>query len=137
MVIFTLAMIAQSTSVATIVETLAHRELVIYPSLAFAGIARPAKFFATLRAEGALVVETASFADHHRYAPDEVMRLVERAAALGAVPVTTEKDQVRLPVAPPAEAPAPAMGEHTRTILGEGGFSAEEIDALVSGNVVR
>jgi len=39
MVIFTLAMIAQSTSVATIVETLAHRELVIYPSLAFAGVA--------------------------------------------------------------------------------------------------
>jgi formate hydrogenlyase subunit 4 len=39
MVIFTLAMIAQSTSLATIVETLAHRELVIYPSLAFAGVA--------------------------------------------------------------------------------------------------
>lgn len=39
MVIFTMAMIAQSTSVATIVETLAHHELVIYPSIAFAGIA--------------------------------------------------------------------------------------------------
>ena len=39
MVIFTMAMIAQSTSVATIVETLAHRDFVIYPSLAFAGIA--------------------------------------------------------------------------------------------------
>ena len=39
MVIFTLALISQSTSVATIVETLAHREIVIYPSLAFAGIA--------------------------------------------------------------------------------------------------
>jgi formate hydrogenlyase subunit 4 len=39
MVIFTLAMIAQSTSVATIVETLAHRPFVIFPSLAFAGIA--------------------------------------------------------------------------------------------------
>jgi formate hydrogenlyase subunit 4 len=39
MVFFTLAMIAQSTSLATIVETLAHRELVIYPSLAFAGVA--------------------------------------------------------------------------------------------------
>lgn len=39
MVIFTVAMIANSTSVATIVETLAHREFVIYPSLAFAGIA--------------------------------------------------------------------------------------------------
>jgi formate hydrogenlyase subunit 4 len=39
MVIFTVAMIAQSTSVATIVETLAHRDFIIYPSLAFAGIA--------------------------------------------------------------------------------------------------
>nr|MBP7423247.1 NADH-quinone oxidoreductase subunit H [Sulfuritalea sp.] len=39
MVFFTLAMIAQSTSLVTIVETLAYRELVIYPSLAFAGIA--------------------------------------------------------------------------------------------------
>jgi formate hydrogenlyase subunit 4 len=39
MVIFIMAMIAQSTSLATIVETLAHRELVIYPSIAFAGIA--------------------------------------------------------------------------------------------------
>lgn len=39
MVIFTLAMIAQSTSVATIVENFAHRELVIHPSIAFAGVA--------------------------------------------------------------------------------------------------
>jgi formate hydrogenlyase subunit 4 len=39
MVIFTMAMIAQSTSVTTIVETLAHREFLIFPSLAFAGIA--------------------------------------------------------------------------------------------------
>lgn len=39
MVIFTTALISQSTSVATIVETLAHREFAIYPSLAFAGVA--------------------------------------------------------------------------------------------------
>jgi formate hydrogenlyase subunit 4 len=39
MVIFTTALISQSTSVATIVETLAHREFAVYPSLAFAGIA--------------------------------------------------------------------------------------------------
>jgi formate hydrogenlyase subunit 4 len=39
MVIFTTAMISQSTSIATIVERLAHRDFVIYPSLAFAGIA--------------------------------------------------------------------------------------------------
>jgi formate hydrogenlyase subunit 4 len=39
MVLFTASLISNSTSLATIVETLAHRELVIYPSLAFAGIA--------------------------------------------------------------------------------------------------
>ncbi|HMM74259.1 MAG TPA: NADH-quinone oxidoreductase subunit H [Gammaproteobacteria bacterium] len=39
MVIFTTAMISQSTSLTTIVETLAHRDFIIYPSLAFAGIA--------------------------------------------------------------------------------------------------
>jgi formate hydrogenlyase subunit 4 len=39
MVIFTVAMIVQSTSITTIVETLGHREIAIHPSLAFAGIA--------------------------------------------------------------------------------------------------
>ncbi len=39
MVIFTTALISQSTSVATIVETLARREFAVYPSLAFAGVA--------------------------------------------------------------------------------------------------
>jgi formate hydrogenlyase subunit 4 len=39
MVLFTASLISNSTSLATIVETLAHRELVIYPSLAFAGVA--------------------------------------------------------------------------------------------------
>jgi formate hydrogenlyase subunit 4 len=39
MVFFTTSLISQSTSLATIVETLGHREFVIYPSLAFAGVA--------------------------------------------------------------------------------------------------
>lgn len=39
MVLFTASLISQSTSLSTIVETLAHRELAIYPSLAFAGVA--------------------------------------------------------------------------------------------------
>ena len=39
MVLFTASLISHSTSLATIVETLAHREFVIYPSMAFAGIA--------------------------------------------------------------------------------------------------
>ncbi len=39
MVFFTASLISQSTSLSTIVETLAHREIAIYPSLAFAGVA--------------------------------------------------------------------------------------------------
>jgi formate hydrogenlyase subunit 4 len=39
MVLFTASLISQSTSLSTIVETIAHRELEIYPSLAFAGVA--------------------------------------------------------------------------------------------------
>src|SRR5690349_19081397 len=39
MVLFTASLISGSTSLPTIVEALAHREIAIYPSLAFAGVA--------------------------------------------------------------------------------------------------
>jgi formate hydrogenlyase subunit 4 len=39
MVLFTASLISGSTSLPSIVDTLAHRELAIYPSLAFAGVA--------------------------------------------------------------------------------------------------
>ena len=39
MVFFTASLISRSTSLSTIVETLAHREFAIYPSLALAGVA--------------------------------------------------------------------------------------------------
>jgi formate hydrogenlyase subunit 4 len=39
MVLFTASLISHSTSLATIAETLAHKEFVIHPSLAFAGVA--------------------------------------------------------------------------------------------------
>jgi formate hydrogenlyase subunit 4 len=39
MVLFTASLISGSTALPTIVDTLAHRELAIYPSLAFAGVA--------------------------------------------------------------------------------------------------
>jgi crotonobetainyl-CoA:carnitine CoA-transferase CaiB-like acyl-CoA transferase len=45
--------------------------------------------------------------------------------------------QLRLPIAPPAEAPAPAMGQHTRDILADAGLSAAEIDALVKSGAAR
>jgi tetraacyldisaccharide 4'-kinase len=64
---------------------------------AFAGIGRPAKFFATLTQLGAEVAAQVGFTDHHAYTADEAMRLVEEAHRLGAQPVTTAKDFVRLP----------------------------------------
>jgi formate hydrogenlyase subunit 4 len=51
MVFFTPALISQSTALTTIVETLGHRELTLYPSLAFAGIA----FLMVLLAENARI----------------------------------------------------------------------------------
>lgn len=65
--------------------------------LAFAGIARPEKLTATLEAMGCDVVASHGFADHHAYSADQIMTLVEDASRLDAVPVTTEKDHVRLP----------------------------------------
>lgn len=65
--------------------------------LAFAGIGRPEKFFATLRETGARLVGTRAFPDHHRYRAADLAALSEAALRLGAVLVTTEKDRVRLP----------------------------------------
>jgi tetraacyldisaccharide 4'-kinase len=65
--------------------------------LAFAGIGRPEKFFRMLADLRADLVGRESFPDHHRYTPDQIMRLVERATALKATPVTTAKDVQRLP----------------------------------------
>jgi len=51
MTLFTASLISHSTSLATIVETLAHREIVIYPSMAFAAVA----FLMVLLAENARI----------------------------------------------------------------------------------
>jgi tetraacyldisaccharide 4'-kinase len=67
------------------------------PVVAFAGIGRPEKFFATLAALGARLVETVPFPDHHAYAPAQLRRLLRTARGEGAMLVTTEKDAVRLP----------------------------------------
>ncbi len=67
------------------------------PVIAFAGIARPEKFFDTLRGLGATLVARFAFADHQAISADEVMRMVDLAAEADAVLMTTSKDQVRLP----------------------------------------
>jgi len=64
--------------------------------LAFAGIADPEKFFATLAAAGIVVAERQSFADHHAYSATEARMLMAHADDQNLVLITTEKDQARL-----------------------------------------
>lgn len=70
--------------------------------LAFAGIGRPEKFFATLEELGALVVARRAFADHHRFSAQDIASLRRQAWREQALLVTTQKDFVRIP---PAERP--------------------------------
>ena len=66
-------------------------------ALAFAGIGDPLRFFKTLAANGVEVVRGRTFADHHAFAPRQIEALLAEARRDGLVPVTTEKDLVRLP----------------------------------------
>ena len=65
--------------------------------VAFAGIGRPEKFFNTLKALGANILEARAFADHHTYTAAELARLKAKARDNKAILITTEKDYVRLP----------------------------------------
>jgi tetraacyldisaccharide 4'-kinase len=67
-----------------------------HPILAFAGIGRPQKFFATLAEARAPVEKTLSFPDHHRFTESDAADLIAQADAGDLRLVTTEKDLVRL-----------------------------------------
>ena len=65
--------------------------------VAFAGIGRPEKFFASLRALGATLINAQPFPDHHPFRASEITRLRQLAERECARLVTTAKDSVRLP----------------------------------------
>lgn len=64
---------------------------------AFAGLARPEKFFNTLYALGAKVAGARNFPDHYPYSEADIAALEAEAQKLGAKLITTEKDGVKLP----------------------------------------
>jgi tetraacyldisaccharide 4'-kinase len=65
--------------------------------LAVAGIAKPDRFFADLRASGVSVAGEMAFRDHHAYSRSDAQRIAALARSRGAtLVVTTEKDLVRL-----------------------------------------
>jgi tetraacyldisaccharide 4'-kinase len=67
-------------------------------ALAFAGIAGPERFAATLAGLGVALRELVAFPDHHVYEPRDLAELEARARRAGAtLLLTTEKDAVRLP----------------------------------------
>ena len=64
--------------------------------VAFAGLARPEKFFDTLAAMGAQLEEAVPFGDHHDYSEDDLDLLAQLAKERDAHLITTEKDAARL-----------------------------------------
>jgi len=74
-----------------------RRWLSVLPVIGFAGIARPQKFFATLRNNGARLIDARAYPDHYRYSERQARSLLREARDYNAMLVTTEKDWVRLP----------------------------------------
>lgn len=67
------------------------------PFVAFAGIGRPEKFFATLDRLGLTLSDARCFPDHHPYGASDLESLRAHAKAHDARLITTQKDYVRLP----------------------------------------
>lgn len=69
--------------------------------LAYSGIGRPQKFFESLKKSGYDLREQVLFPDHHPFSEADAENILSRAASSGSVPITTEKDHVRLAFSDP------------------------------------
>lgn len=63
----------------------------------FCGLGDNESFGETIRAAGAELAGFRKFPDHHRYSRREIEEILARAEQLGATPVTSSKDIVRIP----------------------------------------
>ena len=66
--------------------------------IAFAGIGRPEKFYASLRELGFTLLKTLDFTDHHRYGAKELTEIINTAGRFNADIYTTAKDFVKIPL---------------------------------------
>ena len=98
--------------------------------VAFAGIARPQKFFNSLTEIGANIAMSQSFGDHHQYRERELSGLAALRRRFGARLVTTEKDAARI---------GAAMAAHGIDVLPVtlGFADVPALDALLQGALSR
>jgi tetraacyldisaccharide 4'-kinase len=67
------------------------------PAIAVAGVARPERFFSSLREAGWVLAREMAFPDHHPFSSSDVAAIADAARASGAqLVLTTEKDLMRL-----------------------------------------
>ncbi|MES1198700.1 MAG: tetraacyldisaccharide 4'-kinase [Pseudomonadota bacterium] len=97
--------------------------------IAFAGIARPEKFFDTLAELGADLEEAVPYPDHHVFTESDFDWLLEMAEQRGATLITTEKDFARLP---------PPWRAHVKSLRVAAQFDHEAaLDALLEPITAR
>lgn len=66
------------------------------PLLAFAGLARPEKFFEGVQQAGGNILQTHPFPDHHPYTEKTIAALIHDAHSHGATLITTQKDAAKI-----------------------------------------
>jgi len=102
------SLVAQAPATRAVIEALSHQKTFEFsrrivgpspgqPAYAFAGIARPERFYEDLQKAGWRLTGRRSFGDHHHFSEREIEEIVRAATHSGAaVILTTEKDFVRI-----------------------------------------
>ncbi len=103
---------------------------------AFCGIGNPQSFFHTVEHTGAVLVGSATYDDHYRYAVTDLERIYRKAARRKAsLILTTQKDWTKIaPLASPGEPPLACLTVELQITAGRQPLTAL-IDRLVGGTM--